>query len=894
LGGVVRGSSSPSHALRRLATTALLTLGLVTVALPSGASAAATQPNFQESTVFSGLNEPTAIRFASDGRVFVAEKSGLIKVFDSLSDTSPTQFADLRTQVHNYWDRGMLGLALDPNFPAAPYVYVLYTYDKDPFSATVPRWGTAGATSDPCPTPPGPTADGCVVSGRLSRLTAAGNVMTGTEHVLIEDWCQQYPSHSTGSLAFGQDGRLYVSGGDGASFTFIDYGQDGNPTNPCGDPPVPRGGAQTPPSAEGGALRSQDVRTSADPTGLDGSILRINPATGAGVPENPLSGSSDPNTRRIVATGLRNPFRFTIRPGTNEVWAGDVGFTVWEEINRLPAGSARNFGWPCWEGASYQWSYHTLGLSLCTQLQNSTGSAGDLVAGPATAPYYAYDHADKVVAGETCPTGSSSISGLAFYDGGPFPAAYDGALFFADYARGCIWVMRPGANGLPDPATLATFVTGVGAVDLQVGPDGALYYPDFDEGTVRRVQYFSDNRPPVAVATANPTSGPAPLTVAFTGSGSSDPDPGDTAALQYAWDLDGDGQYDDSTQPNPSHTYTQPSTYSASLRVTDPEGATGTATVVIQAGNTAPTPQIIGPAAGTKWRVGEEIAFAGAATDAQDGPLPASALDWDLVIHHCPSNCHPHQIQTFAGTASDSFHAPDHDYPSHLELELTATDSKGLQAATSVALDPRTVDLALASSPSGLELTLNATSSAAPFTTTVIEGSANSISAPSPQELEGLAYTWESWSDGGPRSHDVTAAASETYTATFAGPPSPVGTAPLVPQPSPPSLDLEAAAKKSQRPGRLAVTVSCPEEPCELSATGRARGVRFAPAQAQAELAPGVSQVIRLRATDQAALERLERRLEEGASAKAKIAVTGTDPTDGATATERVKVRLKP
>ena len=75
--------------------------------------------------VFDGLTRPTAIQFSPDGRVFVAEKSGLIRVFSDLSDTTPTVFADLRTNVHNYWDRGLLGLALDPQFPTKPYVYVL-------------------------------------------------------------------------------------------------------------------------------------------------------------------------------------------------------------------------------------------------------------------------------------------------------------------------------------------------------------------------------------------------------------------------------------------------------------------------------------------------------------------------------------------------------------------------------------------------------------------------------------------------------------------------------------------------------------------------------------------------------------------------------------------------
>ena len=168
---------------------------------------------FQESVAFSGLNDPTAVRFAADGRVFVAEQGGLIKVFDSLSDPTASIYADISTNVHQFWDRGMLGMTLDPQFTTGrPFIYVLYTYDAA-IGGTAGRWG------DACPTPPGPQADGCVVSGRLSKISAGG-----TEQVLLNDWCQQYPSHSVGSLAFGADGALYVSGGDGASFDFADYG----------------------------------------------------------------------------------------------------------------------------------------------------------------------------------------------------------------------------------------------------------------------------------------------------------------------------------------------------------------------------------------------------------------------------------------------------------------------------------------------------------------------------------------------------------------------------------------------------------------------------------------------------------------------------------------------
>ena len=754
------GRTLPAALSLMLVLASLTTLVLST----SPAARAATLPaGFQESIVFSGLTNPTAVRFASDGRVFVAEKRGVIKVFDSLTDTTPDLFADLNVNVYNFWDRGLLGLTLAPNFPTSPYVYVLYTYDAA-IGGTAPRWGTPGVYSDPCPTPPGPTGDGCVVSGRLSRLQAAGNVMTGAEQVLIEDWCQQYPSHSIGAVEFGPDGALYASGGDGASFNFVDYGQDGSPLNPCGDPPGAVGATLTPPTAQGGALRSQDLRTSGDPVSLDGSIIRVDPATGQALPDNPLANSPDPNARRIIAHGLRNPFRFTVRPNTSELWLGDVGWNDWEEINRILSPTdamVENFGWPCYEGNNRQSGYDAANLSICENLYGQPGAD--------TKPYHAYHHSSKVVTDDACPTGSSSIAGLAFEfnSASTYPAEYDDALFFADYSRDCIWVMRKGADGHPAPGLIRPFVQGAAnPVNLEMGPDGNLYYADFDGGTIRRIEYTaSPNRPPTAVATASPTSGNAPLTVTFDGTGSSDLD-GDT--LTYAWDLDGDGAFDDSTLSRPTYTYTASGAYGASLQVTDGRGGSDTATVTITVGNTPPTATIATPAAGTTWKVGDVISFSGSATDTQDGTLPASALTWELVLQHCPSNCHTHPLQSFAGMASGSFVAPDHEYPSHLELRLTATDSGGLTATRTVRLDPRTVVLTFQTTPGGLKLAVNGTQGTATFTRTVIIGSTNSISAISPQPKGGKSYTFSSWSDGGAQTHNIVAAATPTsYSARF-------------------------------------------------------------------------------------------------------------------------------
>jgi uncharacterized repeat protein (TIGR01451 family) len=712
------------------------------------------QPGFAETVVFSGLTNPTTLRFLPDGRVVVAEKSGLIKVFPDIHTNTFTVVADLRTEVHNFWDRGLLGLEIDPNFATNHYVYVLYSHDAA-IGGTPPRWGPGDGTSDPCPTPPGPTTDGCVISGHLSRLIAVGNDWTASEQVLLEDWCQQFPSHSIGAIAFGADGMLYLTGGDGASFDNSDWGQFGGtsgsppfktPANPCGDPPFPIGTPQTKPTAEGGALRSQSPRrTAGEPRLLNGSLLRVDPATGDAPPDNPLFASSDANERRIVGYGFRNPFRMIARPGTNDIYVADVGWNTWEEINRSPDVSvARNFGWPCFEGNATQYT----GLNICpTQPQT-------------TAPLYTYNHGASVVAGDGCSTGSSSIAGMAFSEGGNnYPAAYDGAMFFSDYSRKCIWVMFPDGTGTPDPTTRLAFAAsaGGGPVDLVTGPDGKLYWVDFQNGQVRRVEYGLSA---VAVATS-PTEGSVPLTVGFDATGSIPAVPGDT--LTYAWDLDGDGQFDDSASATPSFDYLSVGTFEVRVQVTDQRGAVSvSAPIEVLVGNDPPVPVIDTPAPSLTWRVGDTIGFSGSATDPEDGVLPPSALHWQVILHTC-AGCDA-VLQTFDGVASGSFLAPDTDYPASLEIQLTASDSLNLSATTSVTLDPMTADLTFDTAPSGLQLTIGSTTGLTPFVHTAVVGSTNALGAPTSQG----GYQFASWSDGGDPSHVITApAGSAAYTATY-------------------------------------------------------------------------------------------------------------------------------
>src|SRR6185503_15066455 len=205
---------------------------------------------------------------------------------------------------------------------------------------------------------------------------------------------------------------------------------------------------------------------------------------------------------------------------------------TWEEVDRIPNATdstAENFGWPCYEGVPRMSGFDAANLDLCETLYaQGTGAVA--------APTFTYNHSNLVVSGENCPNGSSSISGVAFYpaSGGSFPASYRGGLFFADYSRDCIWFAPKGSDGMPDFSQVQTFLDGdKNPVDVQIGPNGDLYYVDFGTGSNGAVRRISPNQPN-AVIDAEPTSGVAPLAVHFDASGSSDPQ---GQALAYAWDL---------------------------------------------------------------------------------------------------------------------------------------------------------------------------------------------------------------------------------------------------------------------------------------------------------------------------------------------------------------------
>ncbi|TDT32558.1 PQQ-dependent sugar dehydrogenase [Naumannella halotolerans] len=265
------------------------------------------EPELIATTVVSGVQAPANFEIDDDGNIFLAQRHGVVLRYTGEGDTSPETVIDLREEVYRQGDRGLLGLALDPDFAdGSPYLYLLYTQDKDPFGTDqVPRWGGEELT-DPCPDPPGANGDGCTATGQLVRYTVGedGTADPGSAVVLLDGsnrteggWCSQFPSHATSTLAFGPDGMLYVGHGDGANYNTADWGQLGGtqpntptPVNSCNDGPGERGTTPDRADSAGGALRSQSVRAATEDgyVSWDGAILRIDPETGEAAADNPL------------------------------------------------------------------------------------------------------------------------------------------------------------------------------------------------------------------------------------------------------------------------------------------------------------------------------------------------------------------------------------------------------------------------------------------------------------------------------------------------------------------------------------------------------------------------------------------------------------------------------
>jgi glucose/arabinose dehydrogenase len=310
-----------------------------------------------------------------DGRVIAWERAGRLWLIDSDGHRHDKPMLDISDEVLAWRDHGLLGVALDPAFATNGHVYLAYVVDRHHLESF------GGPNYDPAE-----TITAVATIARITRYTAdldegLSHIHAETRHVLLGETRADgipivHQSHGIGSLAFGEDGTLVVSVGDSADYATFDTGGQ----VPGGFVTDALANGILRPSEDVGAYRAQ-LRDS-----LNGKLLRIDPATGAGVPGNPWFDQLAPRAprSRVFATGLRNPFRMSRIPGTGShvpsagnpgtFVISDVGWGTWEEVN-VVARAGSNLGWPLYEGHDQHPGYAYL-APACTEAPNPLADAG--------------------------------------------------------------------------------------------------------------------------------------------------------------------------------------------------------------------------------------------------------------------------------------------------------------------------------------------------------------------------------------------------------------------------------------------------------------------------------------------------------------------------------------
>ncbi len=614
--------------------------------------------------------DPTDLVVTHDDRIFITIKSGKILVVEDEQLTSGV-FLNIESQVDNFNERGLGHMVLDPDFETNYYYYIYYTV-KD------------------------------TNRNRISRFTANGNsTLPGSEVVLLDLEAMAGSIHNGGDMAFGPDGKLFVSTGDGANSA-----------------------------------------TAQSKSSLLGKILRMN-QDGTVPADNPFFNdvSYTGINKLIYALGFRNPFSMDIQPGTGKIFACDVGNSEWEEVNDVQAG--RNYGWPLIEGMR------------TTQAEPENYQD----------PLYTYNHDD-----------GCSIVGASFYnpEHDQFPAEYVGKFFFADYCGGYIKYTDP-ANGSVQP-----FATGIDRpLAITVNHEGTLYYlqrsgigggstgdnTSSPDGSLWKVAYtgsggpFVGNQPQSILVSVGEDA-------SFLVSASGAP------TLSYQWQVDGA----DISGANSSAYVFQNAQLTDDGKlfrciISNSIGqATSNEAMLSVTTNTRPVPVITTPADGTLYRAGEIISFSGAATDAEDGTVPASQLTWSIDFHH-DEHSHP-ALQSTNGISSGNYNVPrigETDDNVWYRIYFTGTDNQGFSKTIYKDVFPEKTTIQLTTIPVGLQINVDGQPVQTPATITSVIGITRSLEAPVSQYAGNDFYVYSAWSDNSlPQIFSFNVApVGQSYTAQF-------------------------------------------------------------------------------------------------------------------------------
>ncbi|MGC4772121.1 ThuA domain-containing protein [Micromonospora sp. DT44] len=634
--------------------------------------------------------EPMSLTVLPDRGVLHTSRDGVIRHTDAAGNTKIAG----TLAVYTGDEEGLQGIKADPNFATNRWVYAYYAPPLSTPGGGAPAEGTPAQFA---------VWDGV---NRLARFTVnADNTINLASETLILNvpTSRGMCCHVGGDMDFDAAGNLYLSTGD-----------DTNPFDSAGFTPIDERSGRNP------AFDAQ--RTSANSNDLRGKMLRIKPSAAGGytIPAGNMFAPGTARTRpEIYAMGFRNPFRMSVDKATGIVYLGDYGPDAGTaDPNRGPAGNVEFaridrpgfYGWPYCTARNDAYNDYTFpsgpsGAKFncaggpVNNSPNNTGITQLPPAIPAWLPYGGSGSPPEFTGG-----GLSPMAGPVYrYDPNntspvAFPQYYDGTFFAGEFGRR--WIKNVKLDSTGQPLKINPFPwTGTQVMDMEFGPDGALYVLDYGTGwfngdansALYRIEYARGGRAPVPKVTATPTSGTAPLTVAFSSAGTLDPD-GDP--FTYAWDFDNNGTTD-STAANPSFTYTTNGTRSPTLTVRDTTGKTATASVVVTVGNSAPVVTVNTPLNGQTFNFGDAIPFSVTVTDAQDGTINCARVKVNYVLGH---DSHGHQLASAQGctgviqTSADGEHDTAANIFGIIDAEYTDLGGGGQPALTThtqAVLQPR-------------------------------------------------------------------------------------------------------------------------------------------------------------------------------------------------------------
>ncbi|PRP82566.1 PKD domain containing protein [Planoprotostelium fungivorum] len=580
---------------------------------------------------------PTTMTFSPDGRIFVGQKNGIIRVIDANGNLQPTPWLDLSDRVNSAGDKGLTSIVLHPQFPTVPYLY-----------ATYPLWQSDSRDLNR------------VTQGIVARYTdVSGSGSISSEFLLVgringTGFPSCHNSHVTGDLIFGTDGTLFASAGEGSHWDSVDDGLD--------DPWAIYDWQCSPffgPENDIGSFRAQSM------TSMGGRIVRMDPATGQGIgPDNfpnlianPFYDAAKPSSPASLtwAIGFRNPWKLRIKPNTpapGTLYVADVGAKDYEEINVVRAEDrGSNYGWPCQTANRREQPWFTNAptpteyyvpryptrqatVDRCNNLKPSLTQT--------KIPAFFYSRSQYVY-GEKIGIIGNCASGMAFYEGDSYPDRYRGkdtvkTLFISDFGNQWIKVIRLDGDDKYVPSYgVQDFLDNVGAIlFMTTSPVNKDVYYVTQSGEINRIRYTSGYvGAPIVSAEAFPSFiniANRPATVQFSSDNTFDPS---ESSLEFLWNF-GDGTV--SRQPNPSHTFTTGGTFKVNLQVKNAAGFSSEETVTVVTDNDPPQAKI----AGAQWfqfNSGQEVRLTAQFTD-DSTPTDRLQWQWEYALVH-NNHIHP-------------------------------------------------------------------------------------------------------------------------------------------------------------------------------------------------------------------------------------------------------------